>query len=72
MESNFLVPTAGYASWLADLIPEYAGKLNFYLSAVDSLLKRDDDQPTIGLLLCRDKNNIDVEFALRDKKKPWA
>ena len=32
-------------------IPEYAGKLNFYLSAVDSLLKRDDDQPTIGLLL---------------------
>lgn len=37
-------------------IPEYAGKLNFYLSAVDSLLKRDDDQPTIGLLLCRDKS----------------
>jgi predicted nuclease of restriction endonuclease-like (RecB) superfamily len=51
-------------------IPEYAGKLNFYLSAVDSLLKRDDDQPTIGLLLCRDKNNIEVEFALRDMNKP--
>ncbi|NLZ61097.1 MAG: DUF1016 domain-containing protein [Lentisphaerae bacterium] len=53
-------------------IPEYAGKLNFYLSAVDSLLKRSDDQPTIGLLLCRDKNNIDVEFALRDMGKPMG
>jgi len=51
-------------------IPEYAGKLNFYLSAVDSLLKQNDDQPTIGLLLCRDKNNIEVEFALRDIAKP--
>ena len=53
-------------------IPEYAGKLNFYLSAVDSLLKRDDDQPTIGLLLCRDKSNIEVEFALRDLNKPMG
>ncbi|MFO7579687.1 MAG: PDDEXK nuclease domain-containing protein [Nitrosomonas halophila] len=53
-------------------IPEYAGKLNFYLSAVDSLLKRDDDHPTIGLLLCRDKNNIEVEFALRDLNKPMG
>jgi predicted nuclease of restriction endonuclease-like (RecB) superfamily len=51
-------------------IPEYAGKLNFYLSAVDSLLKKEDDKPTIGLLLCRDKNNLEVEFALRDMKKP--
>ncbi len=53
-------------------IPEYAGKLNFYLSAVDSLLKRNDDQPTIGLLLCRDKNNIEVEFSLRDMNKPMG
>lgn len=53
-------------------IPEFAGKLNFYLSAVDSLLKRDDDHPTIGLLLCRDKNNIEVEFALRDLNKPMG
>lgn len=51
-------------------IPEYAGKINFYLSAVDSLLKNNDDKPTIGLLLCRDKNNIEAEFALRDMKKP--
>lgn len=53
-------------------IPEYAGKLNFYLSAVDSLLKKEDDQPSIGLLLCRDKNNIEVEFALRDMNKPMG
>jgi predicted nuclease of restriction endonuclease-like (RecB) superfamily len=51
-------------------IPEYAGKLNFYLSAVDSLLKEDDDKPTIGILLCRDKNNLEAEFALRDINKP--
>ena len=51
-------------------IPEYAGKINFYLSAVDSLLKNEEDKPTIGLLLCRDKNNIEAEFALRDINKP--
>ncbi len=51
-------------------IPEYAGKINFYLSAVDTLLKEDDDKPTIGILLCRDKNNIEAEFALRDINKP--
>jgi len=51
-------------------IPEYAGKLNFYLSAVDSLIKQTDDKPTIGILLCRDKNNIEAEFALRDINKP--
>ena len=51
-------------------IPEYTGKMNFYLSAVDSLLKHDDDKPSIGILLCRDKNNIEAEFALRDINKP--
>ena len=51
-------------------IPEDAGKLNFYLSAVDSLLKDQSDKQSIGLLLCRDKNNIEAEFALRDMNKP--
>jgi predicted nuclease of restriction endonuclease-like (RecB) superfamily len=51
-------------------MPEYAGKLNFYLSAVDSILKEKDDKPTIGILLCREKNNIEAEFALRDINKP--
>ena len=53
-------------------IPEYAGKLNFYLSAVDSRLKSDSDNPTIGMLLCRDKNKIETEFALRDINKPMG
>lgn len=51
-------------------IPEFAGKLNFYLSAVDSLVKQDDDKPTIGILLCKDKSNLEAEFALRDINKP--
>ncbi len=53
-------------------IPEYAGKLNFYLSAVDSLIKEPEDKPTIGILLCRDKNNVEAEFALRDLNKPMG
>lgn len=53
-------------------IPEYTGKMNFYLSAVDSIVKDKNDNPTIGILLCRDKNNIDAEFALRDINKPMG
>jgi predicted nuclease of restriction endonuclease-like (RecB) superfamily len=53
-------------------IPEYAGKLNFYLSAVDSMIKTESDNPTIGILLCRDKNNFETEFALRDINKPMG
>ena len=50
--------------------PEFAGKMNFYLSAVDSQLRHADDQPSIGLLLCTAKNRLVVEYALRDLKKP--
>lgn len=50
--------------------PEYAGKMNFYLSAVDDLLCHPDDQPTIGLLLCKEKDKLTVEYALRDMRKP--
>lgn len=50
--------------------PEYAGKINFYLSAVDDLIKRPHDNPSIGILLCKDKNKTEVEYALRDIKKP--
>ncbi|MFD2034706.1 YhcG family protein [Belliella marina] len=53
-------------------IPEFAGKLNFYLSAVDSLIKDESDNPTIGILLCKDKDNIEAEFALRDINKPMG
>lgn len=51
-------------------IPEYAGKLNFYLSVVDDILKTDLDQPTIGLLICQDKNKVVAEYALKDMNKP--
>lgn len=50
--------------------PEHAGKINFYLSAVDDLLKHQDDQPSIGLLLCRSRDRVKVEYALRDIAKP--
>ena len=50
--------------------PEFAGKLNFYLSAVDDLLKTEHDQPTIGILLCKTRDKIEVEYALRDINKP--
>ncbi len=50
--------------------PEHVGKINFYLSAVDDLLKHEDDQPSIGLLLCRSRNRVQVEYALRDIRKP--
>jgi len=50
--------------------PEFLGKLNFYLSAVNRLVKADDDKPTIGILLCKSKNNLVVDFALQDINKP--
>lgn len=50
--------------------PEHAGKLNFYLSAVDSLLKKEQDNPSIGLLLCTGKDKVVAEYALRDMTKP--
>ena len=50
--------------------PEFAGKLNFYLSAVDDLLRHPDDQPTLGLILCKSKNQVIAEYALRDIHKP--
>lgn len=50
--------------------PEYAGKLNFYLSAVDSQIKHPDDNPSIGILLCKKKDKIEAEYSLRDINKP--
>ncbi|GHU98925.1 hypothetical protein FACS1894211_03460 [Clostridia bacterium] len=50
--------------------PEYAGKLNFYLSAVDDILKHKDDNPTIGIMLCQEKDKLTAEYALKDINKP--
>ena len=52
--------------------PEYAGQLNFYLSAIDAQVKAEDDQPTIGLLLCKEKNRLVAEYALRGVAKPMG
>ena len=53
-----------------EFMPEYIGKLNFYCSAVDDTLCREGDNKTIGLLLCRTKDKIKAEYALRDINKP--
>jgi predicted nuclease of restriction endonuclease-like (RecB) superfamily len=50
--------------------PEFAGKMNFYLSAVNNLLRHPDDQPSIGLILCKTKNQVIAEYALEDYSKP--
>lgn len=55
-----------------EFMPEYAGKLNYYLSALDSLVKLPEENPSIGILLCRDKDNTEVEFTLRDMSKPMG
>lgn len=52
--------------------PEYAGKMNFYLSAVDELLRHPEDRPSIGLILCKTKNRLVAEYALRDVSKPMG
>jgi len=50
--------------------PEYVGKLNFYLSVLDSTIKQPHDNPTIGMLLCKTKDKLVVEYALQDVEKP--
>lgn len=50
--------------------PEYAGKINFYCSAVDDLLRYSGDAATIGLILCQEKDKIIAEYSLRDMAKP--
>jgi len=53
-----------------DFIPEYAGKMNFYCSAVDNMLRHATDQPTIGLILCQGKDKLFAEYSLKDINKP--
>lgn len=52
--------------------PEFAGKMNFHLSAVDDLLRKPDHNPSIGIILCHDRNKLIVEYALRDLTKPMG
>ncbi len=50
--------------------PEFAGKMNFYLSAIDDSMRTETDNPSIGIILCKTKNRVEVEYALRDLSKP--
>ncbi len=52
--------------------PEYVGKMNFYLSALDDLIKQPHENPSIGIILCKEKNNKTVEYSFRDLSKPMG
>jgi hypothetical protein len=54
---------------MGDFQPEYAGKMGFYLAAVDDLLRHPEDQQSIGLVLCKSSNKVIVEYSLRDVGK---
>ncbi|NEW61730.1 DUF1016 domain-containing protein, partial [Sulfurovum sp. bin170] len=55
-----------------DFKPEFAGKLNFYISAIDGEVRGERDNPTIGILICKSKNDTIVEYALKDINKPMG
>lgn len=55
---------------MGDFIPEYSGKMSFYVAAVDNLLRTERDEPTIGIILCRSKSKTIVEYALQGNKQP--
>ncbi len=55
---------------IGEFEPEYVGKMNYYLGLLDDKIKMRDENPSIGLILCASKNNVDVEIALRDVNKP--
>lgn len=57
---------------LEEFKPEFAGKMNFYLSAIDDQLRHKSDAPTIGIILCKQRNEVIVEYALRDTTKPMG
>ena len=55
---------------VVDFVPEFAGKINFYVNAADALLKGEDDNPSIGLLICRARNKTVVEWSLKGISNP--
>lgn len=55
---------------IGDFQPEYVGKMNFYLAALDASQRHPTDQPSIGLILCKSKNHVIVEYTLRDMQTP--
>lgn len=53
-------------------LPEYVGKMQFYLAALDDMVREKGENPSIGIILCRDKKRTIVEYALKESKKPIA
>ncbi len=50
--------------------PEYAGKMNFYLGLLDDFVREDEEMPSVGIILCAEKDNFEIEYSLRDIGKP--
>ena len=79
-EQEFFVDLLLYHRYLRCLVaielkvgafkPEYAGKMQFYLSALNDMAKLPDENPSIGIILCKEKSRTIVEYALKDTKKP--
>jgi hypothetical protein len=63
-------PDAQFEQELAEMIQKTALKMNFYLSAVNDFLRHPDDQPSIGIILCKTRDRFIAEYALRDINKP--
>jgi hypothetical protein len=55
---------------IGDFQPEFVGKMQFYLTALDRQVRQDDENPSIGIILCKEKNRTIVEYALHDANKP--
>jgi predicted nuclease of restriction endonuclease-like (RecB) superfamily len=55
---------------IGEFMPEYVGKMQFYLAALDDLVRIEDEKPSIGMILCKSKNKTIVEYALRESNKP--
>ena len=70
MNQQHITDLATFELKVNEFEPEYIGKLNFYITAINELVKDESDQPTIGILLCKNKDNFQVEFALKDINKP--
>ena len=67
---DFLVNTNREVSITNSKATEYVGKMNFYLSLLDKLEKAPDENPSIGIILCAEKDHLEVELALQDVNKP--
>jgi len=55
---------------MTEFVPEFAGKMNFYLAAVDDLLRHPTDAPSLGLILCKTREQVTIEYALRSTAAP--